>query len=247
MSCTVEKEVIVDHKEETYTVSEKVEVYYKNLYVFNSNSLDDDLVYYNDDLKVEYFFVNRTNKEQEYYIKVKVSNSSDKSLYLDKSQSSIIFNGKSNPYTDYVTNWKTEIVPPNSYTEFIIPEIKLQENLPPVNEIVKKDFDYENSPLVLRNFMTYSFSKNLENSINIDNDIFLETFISCIEDECENEYMRNHKRIVSFKTKDFKEIERTKTETYPIKEIVKEFDLTGTIFLSIVSLVVVVALLIGVL
>lgn len=243
-SCTIEREVIVDYEEETYTEYEEVEVYFKNLYYFNSDSLNDNFLYRNNDLKVEYSFVIAAEDNAEYFIKVKVTNISEKSLYLDKSQSSVIFNGESNPYTDYVTNWKTEIIPPSSYTEFLIPDIRLRKILPPVNSVARRDFNSDNSPLFLRNFMTYSFSKDLKDSRNVDNDIFLETFISCVSIDCKE--IIDNRRVVVINSKGYKVKERTRTERYPITETEKEFDLTSTIFLGAIVITVAAAVVIGV-
>lgn len=145
----------------------------------------DEVTYENDKISVVYNFWSHTGD-----LRFFIENKTDKILYLDLNNSFFIKNGTAINYysvasssdkTVSVSNKRIVPVPPKSRRE--ISYFDLQDDFfdfcnlkvyPSRNDTSQASFNRQNSPLTFENFMTYSFSEDMEESQTFRNEFWVE-------------------------------------------------------------------------
>ena len=145
----------------------------------------DEVTYENDKISVVYNFWSHTGN-----LRFFIENKTDKILYLDLNNSFFIKNGTAINYysvasssdkTVSVSNKRIVPVPPKSRRE--ISYFDLQDDFfdfcdlkvyPSRNDTSQASFNRQNSPLTFENFMTYSFSEDMEESQTFRNEFWVE-------------------------------------------------------------------------
>ena len=159
-----------------YDAEIPLEIEAVGVFQFTSDEVN-NFVYENEDLKVYYNF--HGNESTVGALIFKIQNKTNQNIFIDLAYSSFINNGRATNYTNAVDiTGKVLLIPDNSYLELNNFKGITNANKEDIDTLIKETyysykifqlFNKNNSPLVIRNKITYGFQENITTPKVIDN------------------------------------------------------------------------------
>ena len=172
----LQTETVLKDIQVPYQAEAQVEIKAVAVFQFTSDDVN-NFIYENNDLKVRYNFHGRESTIGTMVFKIE--NKTNQNTFIDLAYSSFINNGRATNYTDAVDiTGKVLLIPDNSYLELDKFQGITNANKGNIETIIKETFDSkekfklfskDNSPLSIRNKITYGFQENITSPKIIDN------------------------------------------------------------------------------
>lgn len=156
----------------TTMVEESPESFWMN--EFDSDNLNGQFVFQNDHIKLTY---NLSSEAHSNYIEVKLENLTNRPIYLDVAKSTAIVNKKALNYLKTLDSKERFYYIP-SYSELALRsfETGIPSVLSGIYKTYKDDrirYTKDDSQVKIRSQFTYGFEENLENTVMVENYIWL--------------------------------------------------------------------------
>lgn len=158
----------------TETKSTYFDTYEYLVYTFDSDNLDSNFHFYNSDIHIQYV----TNKVFDFEIK----NIAKDPMYLDVGRSSLIIEDKAYNYLKTLDEQsRFYYLPDNtvfamrSFREELTPFFNSMNSYLMRFQDPNRNYTKDNSPILLRSHLTYSFDSELKSTKRVDNQIWLKS------------------------------------------------------------------------